>query len=278
MLTNQCKLIENTIYLIHSQTRHNPKIKKEETMDYGLKDRVALVTGTGSQIGMGKAIALTLAKEGCHIISADMDIEGAQKTADEVKASGRKAIAVKVDVSNQSEVNDVVKTGLAEFGKIDILVNTAGGTAGAGPIIQASEEKWLKDISVNLLGSMYCAKAVLPGMIEQKYGKIVNFSTGIALNGMPGSSSYAGAKAGVISFTKCLSMEAGPSGINVNALMPSMVMTNFGTHATMDPKMAEQMAQRLPLRRLTTTQDIANLVAFLVSDVSSGMTGKIIEI
>ncbi len=247
-------------------------------MDYGLKNRVALVTGTGSQIGMGKAIALTLAKEGCDIISADMDFEGAKKTAEEVKASGHKAIAVKVNVSKQDEVNDMVKTALAEFGRVDILVNTAGGTAGAGPVIQASEEKWRRDIDVNFFGSMYCAKAVLPGMIQQKYGKIVNFSTGIALTGMMGSSSYAGAKAALISFTKCLSMEVGPSNINVNCLQPSMVMTNFGTHATMDPKMAEQMAQRLPLRRLTTTQDIANLVTFLVSDISNGITGKIFEI
>jgi len=247
-------------------------------MELGLNGKVALVTGTGSQIGMGRNIALSLAQEGCDIVSADMDIEGAQKTAEDVKALGKKAIACKLDVSNQQEVNDMVKAGLAEFGRIDILVNTAGGTAQAGPILQAPEDKWERDIRVNFLGSMYCAKAVLPSMIENHYGKIVNFSTGIALNGMPGSSSYAGAKAAVISFTKCLSMEAGPSGVNVNALMPSMVMTNFGSHGTMDPKMADQMAERLPLRRLTTTQDIANLVTFLVSDASSGITGKIIEI
>ena len=247
-------------------------------MELGLNGKVALVTGTGSQIGMGRNIALSLAQEGCDIVSADMDVEGAQKTAEDVKALGKKAIACKLDVSNQQEVNDMVKAGLAEFGRIDILVNTAGGTAQAGPILQAPEDKWERDIRVNFLGSMYCAKAVLPSMIENHYGKIVNFSTGIALNGMPGSSSYAGAKAAVISFTKCLSMEAGPSGVNVNALMPSMVMTNFGSHGTMDPKMADQMAERLPLRRLTTTQDIANLVTFLVSDASSGITGKIIEI
>lgn len=247
-------------------------------MELGLKDKVAMVTGTGSQIGMGKNIALELAKEGCDIISADMDVEGAEKTANEIKALGRKAVAYKLDVSQQSNVIEVVKSALAELGRIDILVNTAGGTAQAGPILQASEEKWERDLRVNLLGSMYCAKAVLPGMIENKSGKIVNFSTGIALNGMPGSSSYAGAKAGVISFTKCLSLEVGPSNINVNALMPTMVMTNFGSHGTMDPKIAEDMAQRQPLRRLTTTQDIANLVTFLVSDAASGITGKIIEI
>ncbi|MFC1949862.1 SDR family NAD(P)-dependent oxidoreductase, partial [Chloroflexota bacterium] len=140
------------------------------------------------------------------------------------------------------------------------------------------EEKWQKDIAVNLFGAMYCTKAVLPGMIEKKYGKIINFSTGIALTGMPGSSSYAGAKAGVIAFTKCLSLEAGPSGINVNCLQPTMVLTNFGTHATMPQERRDEMAARMPLRRLTTTQDIANLVTFLVSDASSGMTGQIISI
>ncbi|OGN87966.1 MAG: hypothetical protein A2158_02355 [Chloroflexi bacterium RBG_13_46_14] len=247
-------------------------------MELGLKGKVALVTGTGSQIGMGKNIALNLAQEGCDIISADMDIEGAEKTAKEVMALGRKCMTYKLDVSNQEDVKKMVKEALAKYGRIDILVNTAGGTAQAGPIIQASEEKWERDIRVNFFGTMYCAKAVLPGMIEQKYGKIVNFSTGIALGGMPGSSSYAGAKAAVYSFTKCLALEVGPSNINVNALMPSMVMTNFGSHGTMDPKAAAQMAERLPLRRMTTTQDIANLVTFLVSDASSGITGKIVEI
>jgi 3-oxoacyl-[acyl-carrier protein] reductase len=247
-------------------------------MELGLKGKIALVTGTGSQIGMGKNIALNLAKEGCDIISADMDIAGAEKTAREIKALGRKSVAYKLDVSQQSDVNAMVKAALAEFGRIDILVNTAGGTAQAGPILQAPEDKWERDIRVNFLGSMYCAKAVLPGMVAQHSGKIVNFSTGIALTGMPGSSSYAGSKAAIISFTKCLSLEVGPSNINVNALMPTMVMTNFGTHGKMDPKIAEQMAERQPLRRLTTTQDIANLVTFLVSDASSGITGKIIEI
>jgi len=247
-------------------------------MELGFQDKVALVTGTGSQIGMGKAIAVTLAKEGCDIVSVDIDFEGAEKTADEIKALGRKAIALKVDVASSSDVNNMVKAALAEFGKIDILVNTAGGTAAAGPLHQAQEEKWQKDIAVNLLGSMNCAKAVLPGMMERKYGKIVNFSSGVALNGMPGSSSYAGAKAGVIAFTKCLALEAGPLGINVNCLAPSMVLTNFGTHATMDPKRAEEMAARMTLRRLTTTQDIANTVVFLTSDISSGITGQTISI
>lgn len=246
-------------------------------MELGLKDRVALVTGTGSQIGMARAIALALAKEGCDVVSADVDFEGADKTANEVKAAGRDSVAFSLDVSDQTQVNNAVKGALDKFHHIDILVNAAGGTAGAGPLHQAQEAKWKKDIDVNFLGSMYCAKAVLPGMMERKYGKIVNFSSGVAISGMPGSSSYAGAKAAVIAFTKCLSLEVGPVGINVNCLAPTMVMTNFGTHATMDPKRAEEMAARMPLRRLTTTQDVANTVLFLVSDTSSGITGQVIS-
>jgi NAD(P)-dependent dehydrogenase (short-subunit alcohol dehydrogenase family) len=247
-------------------------------MELGLKGKVALVTGAGSQAGMGKTIALTLAKEGCDIIAGDIDLDGAKKTADEVKALGRKAIAVRADVSNTAEVQSMVQQGQKELGKIDILINAGGGTAAAGPLIQAKEERWQKDIAVNFVGSMNCAKAVIPGMIERKWGKIVNFSSAVALNGMPGSSSYAGAKAAVIAFTKCLSLEVGPSNINVNCLAPTMVLTNFGTHATMDPKRAEEMAARLPLRRLTSTQDIANTVAYLVSDMSSGMTGQCLSI
>ncbi len=247
-------------------------------MESGLKGRVALVTGTGSQIGMGRAIALTLAKEGCDIVSGDIDLDGAQKTADAVKALGRKAVAFKVDVSSVSDVQNMVQQGIKDLGKIDILIHAAGGTAAAGPLIQAKEEKWLKDVMVNFIGSLNCAKAVLPGMVERKWGKIVNFSSAVAMNGMPGSSSYAGAKAGVITFTKCLALEVGASNINVNCLAPTMVMTNFGTHATMDPKRAEEAAARMTLKRLTTPQDIANTVLYLVSDLGSSMTGQCLSL
>ncbi len=247
-------------------------------MELGLKGRTALVTGTGSKKGMGRVVALTLAAEGCDIASADLDFAGAQNTAAEVKTLGRKAAAYRLDVSDAAEVQSVVQNAIKELGKVDILVNAAGGTAAAGPLIQAREEKWLKDVTVNFIGSLNCAKAVLPGMTERRWGKIVNFSSGVALTGMPGSSSYAGAKAGVIAFTKCLALEVGPANINVNCLAPTMVLTNFGTHGTMDPKVAEQMAQRMTLKRLTTAQDIANAVLYLVSDLGSAMTGQCLSL
>jgi len=247
-------------------------------MDLGLKGKVALVTGTASQVGMGKAISLTMAKEGCDIIACDIDLEGAQKTADEVKALGVKAIALKADVANKAEVGDMVKKVLADFGKIDILVNTAGLTAGGGPFHETKEENWEKDIAVNLYGAMNCAKAVLPGMLERKYGKIINFSTGIALTGMANTCSYSAAKAGVYTFTKSLALEVGPSGINVNGVTPMIVLTNFGRMSTMSDEAKEAMKARFTMRRFTTTQDIANTVAFLASDVSGSITGQLITV
>jgi len=281
-------------------------------MELGIKGKVALVTGSGSQIGMGKAIALTLAKEGCDVACVDIDLDGATKTAAEIKALGKKAFAYKVDVSKQDDVKNCVAAAIKDLGKIDILVNTAGGTAGGGPLYPpaggppmgppgggpppgapagarppappaatiSQEDKWYRDIGINFYGPLYFSKAVLPGMTERKWGKIVNFSSAVAINGMAGSSSYAGAKAAVMVFTKCLAQEVGPSNINVNCLAPTMVLTNFGTHAQMaqDAKRVAEMAQRLTLRRMTSPQDIANTVLYLVSDMSSSMTGQCLSI
>ena len=153
-------------------------------MDYGLQGKTALITGTASQVGMGKAICLTLAKEGCTIISTDMDLEGAQQTVEAVIAMGGKGIALKVDVTEGSEVTEMVKIVLKEFGKIDILINNAGLNAGQGvPFLESKQEMWEKDIAVNLYGTMNCAKAVIPGMVIQKYGKIINFSSIAAQQG-----------------------------------------------------------------------------------------------
>ena len=247
-------------------------------MDYGLKGKIALVTGTASQVGMGNAICLTLAKEGCDIISADIDFEGAKQTAAAVKALGRKAIALKADVAKSAEVDEMVKAALKEFGKIDILVNNAGLNAGIGvPFMESKEEIWQKDISVNLYGTMNCAKAVIPGMVERKYGKIINFSSIAAKSGYP--SSYSSAKAAVLAFTRGLATQFGPSGINVNAIAPAVVKTKFfagiGESAN---KMLENAAARAPLRTIQTVEDIANAVAFLASDVSKNITGQCLQV
>jgi 3-oxoacyl-[acyl-carrier protein] reductase len=247
-------------------------------MDYGLQNKVALVTGAASQIGMGKAICLVLAKEGCDIVSADIDFEGAEKTAAAVKAVGRKAIALKADVANSSEVDEMANAAIKEFGKIDILVNTAGLNAEKVSFMESKQEAWLKNLSVNLYGTMNCTKAVVPGMVERKYGKIINFSSDAAKMGS--TNSYAAAKAGVLAFTRGLATQYGPSGINVNAISPAIVNTNFsaGLSDELVKNISEDFNARVPLRRTPTVADIANLVAFLASDVSKNITGQCIHV
>ena len=245
-------------------------------MDLGLKDKVALVTGAGSQTGFGKGIALTLAKEGCDIIIIDIDLEGARKTAVEVEASGRKALALKVDVTRSAEVNNAVKVALHKFGRIDILVNNAGGCTPPKPFLEMSDKDWDFDIDVNLRSTRNGTKAVLPHMIKQKSGKIVNVTSGAGIHGGMFTSGYAAAKAGIIGFSMGVAKEAAPNGININCVSPGVADTGFAKNAP--PGLIENFPKTLPIGRLTTTQDIANAVVFLVSDAASDIVGQVLVV
>lgn len=244
-------------------------------MDLGLKGKVALVTGAGSQIGFGKAICLTLAGEGCDVAVNDIDLENAQKTAGEVKALGYKTMAIKADVTKKAEVDEMVKKVLAEFGKIDILVNNAGGMhMGAFNFLEAKEETWDKDFNLNTKGAMFCSQAVLPGMIEHKYGKIVNISSSVAKQAFPGVSTYSMAKSALYVFTRGLAGMVIKQGINVNSVAPGWGLTHF------DPRDPEEIKKgfipETPRAKETTPQDVANAVAFLASDVSAHIVGQIL--
>ncbi len=242
-------------------------------MDLKLKGKVALVTGTASQIGFGKAIALTLAEEGCDIISADIDLEGAKKTAAEIEKLGRKAMAVKVDVSNRSDVDKMVKAVIKEFGRIDILINNAGTSSVVQPFMQMTKADWDLDIGVNLYGQMNMAQAVIPHMAAKKHGRIVNCSGG---QGVPGISVYGAAKGGVEQFTHALALEVAPMGIIVNAVLPGLGET--GLVGTAPKEMLESMRQMSALKRLCTPQDVAAMTAFLASDVCSYMVGQVVKL
>jgi NAD(P)-dependent dehydrogenase (short-subunit alcohol dehydrogenase family) len=242
-------------------------------MDLKLKDKVALVTGAGSQIGYGKGIILTLAKEGCDIIAADVDFQGAKKTAAEVEALGRKAIAIKVDVRNPSEVNNMVKKGLEKFGKIDILVNNAGSSSKLRPFVTMTKEDWDYDIGVNLYGQMNVAQAVLPHMISRKYGRIINTSGG---QGIPNISIYGAAKAGVVMWTQALAREVASQGVIVNSVGPGLGETGLVHGAPLE--FLEGERQRSQLKRLCTPDDVAPVVAFLASDLCSYMVGQCIQL
>jgi len=246
-------------------------------MDLHLDDKVALITGAGSQIGFGHATAVTMAKEGCDIIVNDINLDGAEKTVAEVKALGRRALAIRADVGNSSQVNDMVKNALKQFGKIDILVNNAGAGGAGGPIHLTKEEDW--DSTINLLfkGVMNCTKAVLPQMLERKYGKIVNIASGLGKTGSPNNSVYSSCKAAVITFTKSVAAEVADKGINMNCVCPGLSTTNFlrgPDGGIRNPEMIEGVRATIPLKRLTEPQDAANMVTFLVSDVASDIVGQ----
>jgi NAD(P)-dependent dehydrogenase (short-subunit alcohol dehydrogenase family) len=242
-------------------------------MDLQLKDKVALVTGAGSQIGYGKAIAITLAEEGCHIIAADMDLNGAKQTASQVEALGRKALAVKVNVTKPAEVNDMVARALKQFGQIDILVNNAGASTKEQPFMQMTEEDWAFDIGVNLFGQIRVARAVLPHMLKRKYGRIINTSGG---QGLPGISIYGAAKGGVVQFTKALAKEVGGQGIFVNAVGPGLAKTGLTYRAP--EQMFEGEKNHSVLKRLCEPSDVAPVVAFLASDKCSYMMGQLVQV
>lgn len=246
-------------------------------MDLGLKGKVALVTGAGSQIGFGKAIALTLAREGCEAVAVnDIDLEGVQKTAEAIEKLGRKSIAIQADISKSQEVKVMVQKVLDTFGKIDILVNNAGAGSPPKPFIETTEEEWDRDIAVNFKGMLNCTKAVLPHMISRRQGKIINITSLGGKTGGPNATVYSAAKAAEISFTRGLAIEVAPFGINVNSVAPGVGLTNFVRNAP--PGALDSLIEKIPLKRTTTPDDIAGAVAYLASDISSDVVGQTLSV
>jgi NAD(P)-dependent dehydrogenase (short-subunit alcohol dehydrogenase family) len=249
-------------------------------MDLKLKGKTAIVSGTGSQIGFGRGIALMLAQEGCDVACVDVDLAGAQKTAADVKAFGHKTLALKVDITKRPEIDAAVKKIAAEFGHIDILVNCAGRASGLRPFVESTEEQWDIDININLKGTMNFTQSVLPHMLQRGYGKIVNFSTHAAHQptGLSGAASYCAAKSGTVMFSNTLSAEVGYKGINVNVVAPGPGNTNFHKVSGNDPAMAGVVDNLAKAGKTTTPEDIANAVSFLVSDVSGKLSGQVLMV
>jgi NAD(P)-dependent dehydrogenase (short-subunit alcohol dehydrogenase family) len=242
-------------------------------MDLKMKDKIAVVTGSGGQTGYGRNIALTLAQEGCHIVVADIDIEGARGTAQEIEALGRQALPIRVDVTDRPGVDAMVKTAIARFGRIDILANNAGASSREKPFMEMTRAEWDLDIGVNLVGQMNVAQSVLPHMIAQKYGRIINTTGG---RGIPGISVYGAAKAGIVAWTHALAAEVAQFGVVVNGIAPGLGDTGLTKHAP--PGFKEPNVQRSMLKRLCRPEDVGPAVAFLASDVCSYMTGQFLDL
>jgi NAD(P)-dependent dehydrogenase (short-subunit alcohol dehydrogenase family) len=258
-------------------------------MDLGLKGKVALVTGAGSQVGFGKEIALLLAREGCDAVVVTDIIDDVTKTADAVKALGKKSTAVKADITNQAAVEAMVKKALDEYSKIDILCNVAGAILQKDyvPIDEQKTEIWSKQMDLNLFGTMYVTRAVLPSMRKQKSGAIVNIGSGSTHQYAMGVQVYAISKYAIDLFTKQLANVEGKYGIRCNCIAPGPAPTNFGAvlregmpapSPEQMAKMREGMLAAFPLGRMGTPSDIAKITAIMASDAAGYITGQVIQI
>jgi len=238
-----------------------------------LKGKVALVTG-GAQ-GIGKAVALMLAHHGADVIVADVNLEKAQETAKEVEATGRGAMAVKVDITRLNDVEQMVESAIARFGKVDILINNAG-IARDKLILRMTEEDWDAVLDVNLKGTFHCTKTVIKHMSKQRSGKIVNIASVVGEMGNAGQANYSASKAGVIGLTKTVAREFAQRGINVNAIAPGYIQTPMTD--VLPDKAKEELKRLIPMERLGQPEDVAHAVLFLVSEASSYITGQVLNV
>jgi len=236
-----------------------------------LKGKVAIVTGAAQ--GIGRGIALALAKEGAKVVVSDIS----DKIADvvrEIESLGSEALAAKANVADSRETEKMANAAIKKFGRIDILVNNAG-IYPFKPLVEMKEEDWDKVMGVNLKGVFNCTKAVLPKMIEQKSGNIINISSiAGAMIGYPNLVHYCASKGGVLGFTRAAALELAQHGIRVNAIAPGAVETP-GTKVVGEEAL-KQVEQTIPLKRIGQPGDVANLVVFLASDDSSYITGQLI--
>jgi len=248
------------------------------------KGKIAIVTGGGQ--GLGKGLAVRLAKEGVSVVVADMDLDKAKATAEEISKGRGVAIAIKVDVGRSADVSGMVDAVIKKFGKIDILVNNAGITL-PGFITDLSEEEWDKTIAVNLKGAFLCCKAASVYMIKQKYGKIINISSKSGKQGGLWLSAYCASKFGLIGFTQSLALDLAPFGINVNAICPGVIFTPmwdsldkvYAKKLNIAPeKVRDYYRGKIPLGRDCSIEDVANVMIFLLSDAANYMTGQAINV
>ena len=259
-------------------------------MDLGLKGKIALVTGAGSQIGFGKEIALLLAREGCAAVAVtDVNLEDAKKTAEAVKKLGGKSIAIQADITKKAEVDTMVKKVIDEYDKIDILCNVAGAILHKDNVAldEQDGEVWAKQMNLNLFGTMNVTRAVLPHMRKRKYGVIVNIGSGSTHQYAMGVGTYAMSKYAIDLFTKQLAFVEGKAGIRVNCVAPGPAPTNFGAilregMPMLPPEQAKKMREAMlgsfPLGRMGTASDIANVTVMMASDVTSYVTGQVIHV
>lgn len=266
-----------------------------------LDGKTAIVTGVGRPLGIGRATALRLARDGADVVISDIcrkyegdlafynlgEWEQLQKVVGEIEALGRRAFAFKVDITKKEEIQEMVDGTLKEFGHIDILVNNAGSGVGVGPLLTIGEEAWDKTFEVNAKGTFLCCQAILPSMIEQKSGKVINIASAAGLRGNASYGAYGASKFAVVGLTQILAAEFSQFNINVNCVCPAMVETDLGLEeyeflsfvrgGTVE-EARQATIDSIPLGRAATGDDIADVIGFLASEESRYMVGQAVAV
>ncbi|HUX07959.1 MAG TPA: 3-oxoacyl-[acyl-carrier-protein] reductase [Acidobacteriota bacterium] len=239
----------------------------------GLEGRVSIVTGAAQ--GIGRVIALELAAAGADVVVADILEEGMETVAAEVRKLGRRALTVRLDVSDEESAKAAVEATMSEFGQVDHLVNNAGITRD-NLLMRMRPEEWSSVLAVNLSGVYNCTHSVVRYMMKRRYGRIVSITSVVGQMGNPGQTNYGATKAGVIGFTKSAARELGSRGITVNAVAPGFIESPMTD--VLSDEIRERLMANVPLARLGLPEDVAKAVKFLVSDDASYITGAVINV
>jgi 3-oxoacyl-[acyl-carrier protein] reductase len=240
-----------------------------------LNDRVAVVTGSAR--GIGREIALKLAENGANVVVNDIEAaaESLENVVQEIKALGRKSLAVTADVSSAADVTRMIETVINDFGKIDILVNNAGVTRD-NLLMKMTDEEWDTVLSIDLKSAFLCTRAAIRHMLRQRSGRIISIASVVGMKGNAGQANYASAKAGIIGFTKSIAKEVGSRSITVNSIAPGYIQTKMTEQLSEEQR--QEMLKHIPLASLGTPRDVAEAVAFLASDEARYITGHVLNV
>jgi 3-oxoacyl-[acyl-carrier protein] reductase len=238
-----------------------------------MADRIAFVTGASR--GIGRACALALSADGAKVALASRQVDKLEEVAAEVRTAGGEAFVVSIDLASQDSIKEAFSKASREFGRIDILVNNAGLTRD-GLAIRMKRDDWDAVIQTNLSGSFFCIQQVLPGMMKERWGRIVNITSVVGESGNPGQANYVASKAGLIGLTKSLAQEMGSRNITVNAVAPGFIGTDMT--ASLTDELKAKLVETIPLKRMGRPEDIAAAVKFLASDSAAYITGHILDV
>ncbi len=239
---------------------------------FELTNQIALITGGGR--GLGRAIALAYADAGADVAVASRSLDQLEEVAQTIRAKGRRALAIETDVTDSEAVAKLVAATRKEFGRIDILVNSAG-VGWAERLVDVSDGTFDWILKTNLYGTFYCCREVAKGMIEQRSGSIINIASVAGVKGPPGLGAYAASKGGVIAMTKVLALENARYNVRANVIAPGYFRTDMNAAALDDPELGPKIVKRIPMRRAGNPEEIGGLAIYLASDAASFVTGEV---